>query len=236
MLQQKITLSIITGILILAGFGLFQEVQAVSTGTGAADPNGDFTLKSNVADTCGLTNENLYVSVENPTTDNYFDGPTVVEVKICDSDIADTTVSKGEPDVTVNGRILRMVQATDGNWYGYFAERSEAQTVDAISNPDFGTFCDGSSNLSDVSNNSVTFDDTVGIAVNGHMDGSVDGTNTISGNICSGTVLSLISNALLTFPMLNTDTNVIPGQIGISPDNWPVIQLYDFQLTENVAV
>ena len=39
--------------------------------------------------------------------------------------------AKGEPDVTVNGKILRMVQAVDGNWYGYFADRDQAQIADS---------------------------------------------------------------------------------------------------------
>ena len=50
-------------------------------------------------------------------------GPQVIEVVVIDSDINDTDEAKGEPDVTVNGKILRMVQGVDGNWYGYFADR-----------------------------------------------------------------------------------------------------------------
>ncbi len=68
-----------------------------------------------------------------------------------DSDINDTDEAKGEPDVTVNGKILRMVQAVDGNWYGYFADRIMAQIADSTSTPnsqvglDFGQFCSGTS-------------------------------------------------------------------------------------------
>jgi hypothetical protein len=70
---------------------------------------------------------------------------------VIDSDIKDTDEAKGEPDVTVNGKRLRMTQATDGNWYAYFADRLQAQTADqtvVTSGPaagaqglDFGTFC-----------------------------------------------------------------------------------------------
>ena len=67
-------------------------------------------------------NANLFVSAENSQFDNYMSGPQVIEVVVIDSDINDTDEAKGEPDVTVNGKILRMVQAVDGNWYGYFAE------------------------------------------------------------------------------------------------------------------
>jgi hypothetical protein len=34
--------------------------------------------------------------------------------------IDDTDQAKGEPDVTINVKILGMVQTADGNWYGYF--------------------------------------------------------------------------------------------------------------------
>jgi hypothetical protein len=67
-------------------------------------------------------NANLFVSAENSQFDNYMSGPQVIEVVVIDSDIDDTDEAKGEPDVTINGKILRMVQAVDGNWYGYFAD------------------------------------------------------------------------------------------------------------------
>jgi hypothetical protein len=63
-------------------------------------------------------------------------GPQVIEVVVIDSDINDTDQAKGEPDVTVNGKILRMAQAVDGNWYGYFAERRMAQIADSTAQSD----------------------------------------------------------------------------------------------------
>ena len=75
-------------------------------------------------------NANLFVSAENSQFDNYMSGPQVIEVVVIDSDINDTDEAKGEPDVTVNGKILRMVQAVDGNWYGYFADRTQASIAD----------------------------------------------------------------------------------------------------------
>ena len=69
-------------------------------------------------------NDNLFVSAENSQFDNYMSGPQVIEVVVIDSDINDTDELKGEPDVTVNGKTLRMVQTVDGNWYGYFADRN----------------------------------------------------------------------------------------------------------------
>ena len=76
-------------------------------------------------------NANLFVSAENSQFDNYMSGPQVIEVVVIDSDINDTDEAKGEPDVTVNGKILRMVQGVDGNWYGYFADETMADTADA---------------------------------------------------------------------------------------------------------
>ncbi|MGH1569227.1 MAG: hypothetical protein ACRBBZ_08675, partial [Nitrosopumilus sp.] len=60
-------------------------------------------------------NANLFVSAENSQFDNYMSGPQVIEVVVIDSDINDTDEAKGEPDITVNGKVLRMVQAVDGN-------------------------------------------------------------------------------------------------------------------------
>ena len=74
------------------------------------------------ADNASAQTTNLYVSADNPTFQNRMTGPQVVEVVIRDSDISDTGKGLGEPDVTVNGKDLRMIQAVDGNWYGYFAE------------------------------------------------------------------------------------------------------------------
>ena len=77
-------------------------------------------------------NANLFVSAENSQFDNYMSGPQVIEVVVIDSDINDTDEAKGEPDVTVNGKILRMVQAVDGNWYGYFADLTQASELQMV--------------------------------------------------------------------------------------------------------
>ena len=76
-------------------------------------------------------NANLFVSAENSQFDNYMAGAMVIEVVVIDSDISDTNEGKGEPDVTVQGKSLRMAQATDGNWYGYFANLQSANAADA---------------------------------------------------------------------------------------------------------
>ena len=58
---------------------------------------------------------NLFVSAENSFFENHFFGSMVVEVIIRDSDISSQDDVVGEPDVTLNGNKLRMVQASDGN-------------------------------------------------------------------------------------------------------------------------
>ena len=103
------------------------------------------------------SNANLFVSAENSQFDNYMVGSQVIEVVVIDPDIDDTDEGKGEPDVDVNSKKLRMTQAVDGNWYGYFSDRAQAQTADQTnvdnalfppgitipgSGLDFGTFCE----------------------------------------------------------------------------------------------
>ncbi len=62
-------------------------------------------------------NPNLFVSAENLIFGNYFAGAIVVEVVVNDPNLIDTDEEKGEPDVSINGKQLRMAQASDGRWY-----------------------------------------------------------------------------------------------------------------------
>ncbi|WP_010195406.1 beta strand repeat-containing protein, partial [Candidatus Nitrosarchaeum limnium] len=129
-------------------------------------------------------NANLFVSAENSQFNNYMSGPQVVEVVVIDSSINDTNEGKGEPDVKVNGKKLRMAQAVDGNWYGYFADNTQARTADqtTITAPggfglDFGQFCSQASLALHSSNNLGMFTDTVGVAIPVRSTGSSFGTN-----------------------------------------------------------
>ena len=133
-------------------------------------------------------NANLFVSAENSQFNNYMSGPQVIEVVVIDSDIKDTDKAKGEPDVTVNGKKLRMAQATDGNWYGYFADLTMALTADATTNStsggvgrglDFGQFC-SSASLALSNDGTALFSDTSGVAIpvrSNKTAGSVFGLN-----------------------------------------------------------
>ncbi|BDQ30147.1 beta strand repeat-containing protein [Nitrosopumilus zosterae] len=208
-------------------------------------------------------NANLFVSAENSQFDNYMSGPQVIEVVVIDSDINDTDEAKGEPDVTVNGKKLRMVQAVDGNWYGYFADRKQASIADftaigggtsAASVPagnglDFGTLCATGSRTDAAVGFSVA--ETVGIALpftgangggsNGTATGAAltlecGGANTASVN---GTI-NVVREAKDPNLTLAGDTN---GQIGLNSTNvdgfdhvWPFVQLYNLNPTGNVVV
>jgi len=77
------------------------------------------------------SNPNLSVSAESSAFNNYFSGAQVSRSSIIDPDIDETNEAKGEPDVTVNSNKLRMVQATDGKWYGYIADIDHALVADA---------------------------------------------------------------------------------------------------------
>ena len=191
-------------------------------------------------------NANLFVSAENSQFDNYMSGPQVIEVVVTDSDINETNEGKGEPDVTVNGKVLRMVQGVDGNWYGYFADRTMAITADSTAADgvteglQFGTFCNPDSGvvLGLTALDGVT--DTVGVAI---PDGAgEEGSVALANN----NVITTFCNAAPVAPELN---NVVreakapsdfpapdEGQIGIDVGAWPFIQLYPLNPTGNVVI
>ena len=197
-------------------------------------------------------NANLFVSAENSSFDNYMSGPQVIEVVVIDSDINDTDEAKGEPDVTVNGKDLRMVQAVDGNWYGYFADVKQAQIADSTAATpgvglDFGYFCNNESNLRDGNQpnaSSVTVTDTEGVAVPVQMSGSIamgsaDGAPIPSSATCSGGSSNVAQNVVRQSKTMNAEepsTDGIGGQIGLASPYWPFIQLYELSPGGNVVV
>ncbi|MBS3926344.1 MAG: hypothetical protein KGZ34_06620 [Nitrosarchaeum sp.] len=200
-------------------------------------------------------NANLFVSAENSQFNNYMSGPQVIEVVVIDSNISDTDEGKGEPDVRVNGKKLRMVQAVDGNWYGYFADRDMALIADSTSplageGLDFGEFCDRDFSFdidgATVLNPTVTFTDTVGIAFpdNDDVDG-IQGANPAV-PIASGECTDLTTAATAGGNNANVvresksinggSATVAAGQIGADDALWPFIQLYTLNPTGNVVV
>ncbi len=192
-------------------------------------------------------NANLFVSAENSQFNNYMSGPQVIEVVVIDSSINDTDQAKGEPDVTVNGKILRMVQAVDGNWYGYFADRQMAQTADATTTTDgqgldFGVFCKNTSNLASNSTsftNDLLVSDTVGVAIQGQVAGA--GTNGLAAitDACdtktNGSITDHFINVVREAKQPSAGF-VAPGQINVEKSVWPFIQLYNLNPTGNVVI
>jgi hypothetical protein len=177
-------------------------------------------------------NANLFVSAENSQFDNYMSGPQVIEVVVIDSDINDTDEAKGEPDVTVNGKVMRMVQAVDGNWYGYFADRVRATIADGTTTVpgqglDFGTVCTTEADITAAEGIiGVDLGDANGVAVN---------AVTCSGAFQDPPILNVLREA----KDLNTSLPAaagVGGQIGVTDASWPFIQLFTLNPTGNVVV
>lgn len=185
------------------------------------------------------SNPNLYVSAENPSTQNHFAGSMVIQVVVNDPNLLDTDQGKGEPDVTLNGKKLRMVQATDGQWYAYFANLDKAKKADQIYNGamegkglDFGVFC---SRNTDSSVLGTSFSDTEGVAVprKTGLSGYTNGDSSFSA--CTGSPSGDSINNVVRYPsFLNTNPAIPSGQIGLKQDAWPIIQLFSF--SNNVVI
>lgn len=179
------------------------------------------------------SNPNLFVSAENSQFDNHFSGSMVVEVVIRDPNLHDTDQGKGEPNVTLNGKSLRMVQATDGNWYAYFANVDKAKVADSTQSAtsgkglDFGVFCSRDTTSSVFG---ISLSETSGFAVprsNG-LTGFTNGNDSF--NQCTGAPTSStnLNNVVRNSQSINTNSNILSGQIGLDSDAWPLIQLFSF--------
>ena len=175
------------------------------------------------------SNPNLFVSAENSQFENHFSGSMVIEVVIIDSDISDTGQGKGEPDVTINGKSLRMVQATDGNWYAYFANVERAKEADSTvglagQGLDFGVFC---SRDTSASVPGISLSETDGFALPRSALGSTDGAASFTS--CTGSPSGVnLNNVVRNAKSINTNSAIPSGQIGLDPGAWPLIQLYSF--------
>ena len=175
------------------------------------------------------SNPNLFVSAENSKFNNHFSGSMVIEVVVNDLNLKDTDEGKGEPDVTINGKSLRMVQATDGNWYAYFANVDKAKEADStVGSPgeglDFGEFCSRDTASSVIG---ISLSETDGFAVPKPMTGSTNG-NTSFTECTSAPSGTNVNNVVRNAKSINTNPNVPPGQIGLDADAWPLIQLFSF--------
>lgn len=177
-------------------------------------------------------NPNLSISAENHHFENHFAGSMVVEVVIRDSGIGDTDEGKGEPDVTINGKILRMAQATDGNWYAYFANVERAKAADSTvvsagKGLDFGVFC-GRHTPSSVFGISLSDSDGFSVPSPSGLTGFSNGDNGFSD--CGGDPQGSDNhnNVVRKPKSINTNPGIAPGQIGLKPNAWPLVQLFSF--------
>jgi hypothetical protein len=182
-----------------------------------------------IIDAEASSNPNLFVSAENSQFNNYFSGSMVIEVVVIDPNLSDTDEGKGEPDVTINGKSLRMVQATDGSWYAYFANVDKAQEADSTVGKDgegldFGVFCSRDTSSSVIG---ISLSETDGFAIPRFTSDSTDGTSTFTS--CTGSPSGANwNNVVRNAKSINTNSNVPSGQIGLDTNAWPLIQLYSF--------
>jgi hypothetical protein len=119
----------------------------------------------------------------------------VVEVVVNDPNLKDTDEAESEPDVTVNGKDLRMAQATDGNWYAYIADLQNAQAADNLpqavgTSLDYGFGCTAASATTITG---VTFSDTEGVffprTITGGGTGTLGACTAITGAVLANNVV-----------------------------------------------
>lgn len=201
------------------------------------------------------SNNDLFVSAENSGRQNYMSGPQVIEVIVTNPNLKDTDEANGEPTVTVGGDELRMVQGTDGQWYGYFADLTQAVRADAttenratggLAGLDFGTFCGKESTVFSASGTIALFSETEGVAVAQPITEGVNGTdaqtdipNCSSVLPASGTLSGTAhENVVREAEDINTNPNADGiGQINLASDQfWPFIQLYNLNPTGSFDV
>ena len=171
----------------------------------------------------------MSVSAADEAFGNTFAGSMVVEVAVRDPAIRSIGEPAGEPSVMVDGEPLRMVQGADGSWYAYFADMRAALAADAAAagaagrGMDFGVFCAPSTG-EDVLGASFEYADAVAVArsVAGGTNGN-DGPPVECAEPIGGEVLN---NVVRRAPRVSGADGPSPGQIGIDPAAWPVVQLY----------
>src|SRR2546427_2501492 len=193
-----------------------------------------FAMPNALPQAHAATNANLFVSAENSQFQNYFAGPQVIQVIVSDPDINRLDQAYGEPTVTVNGKKLRMAQATDGNWYAYFADRNQAIAADkTVGSPgkglDFGQFCSSTSTFSPKAG--VDYTETKGFTVaQAGVPSAVDKpASPAAFGVCTTGpgAGGLLEHVVRESKSLNTNGLGFAAS-GTYTSVWPVIQLYDF--------
>ncbi len=168
-------------------------------------------------------------------------GAQIIKVVVNDADLKDTDEVETEPDVIVNGQKLRMVQETDGNWYGYLADRASALITDSgVVVPgtglDFGLGCTSISAVVGVGLGSGSFSATEGVFIPDAR-GFVGDTSSGLLETCVGGASTGLLNSVITNAQTPSGPALVPiGQIGIDLVAWPFIQLYSFNSDDGVMI
>src|SRR5579885_609542 len=223
---------------------ILRKVTSLSLLTILLTSTAAFVLPNAMPQAHAASNPNLFVSAENSQWNNYFAGPQVIQVVVADPDINRLDQAYGEPVVTVNGKRLRMAQATDGNWYAYFADRNQAiaasNTQLGISGKglNFGGFCSPTSSLGGALGG-LSFSDTKGFTIarggfgsTNHTAGSPITTSNLG--TCTDTAGTLTTGQMEHVVRQNKTLNGNPSGFASNKamteygQIWPVIQLYDF--------
>jgi hypothetical protein len=155
----------------------------------------------------------LYVSAENALFDNTFGGVQIVEVIVSGTQ-DETDEEQGEPVVKVDEHQLRMAQAVDGNWYGYFGDQTALEAVEtgllAAQGIYFG-------------------EDATPTIAKGDFNEAKNVLSRSAGGLTSIQNAPSLS-AWNSTGVDNMVANADVGQIGIAASSWPVIQLYDLSI------
>ena len=182
---------------------------------------------------------NLFVSAENSLFDNSFAGPMVIEVVINDPDLKEIDEGESEPDVTVNGQDLRMSQATDGNWYAYFAAEDMARAADSFvavpgTSLDFGVGCtaDSASTLG-----LISYSDTDGVFFGTGVD-DADSRGGFGACTAFNATQADFMNVVRENKTVSNPTGAPgdTGQIGLAQNEFPQIQAFSFAVDGTVEV
>ncbi len=212
------------------------------------------------------SNPHLFVSGEGHNSLNEIGPGNVIEIVVIDPLISDTDQGKGEPNVSLNGKKVRMAQATDGAWYAYVADRVSMQNMDAVLGNTNGTaqalglglnvgqFCLNSASTP----LGIDLSATTGYAVpryfaagaGGATSNGTDGTTALVACQAAAKPLTAISgsanpnpgdkimNVIRENETLNSGVTATgPGQIKFRDTNfWPFIQLFDVAENSNMNI
>ncbi|MAR14117.1 MAG: hypothetical protein CL717_00050, partial [Chloroflexi bacterium] len=164
----------------------------------------------------------LYVSAENALFGNTFGGAQIVEVVVIDPQRQRTDIAAGEPVIRVDNHVLRMAQAADGNWYGYFGDKTAVKKADSTDNNlDFGT----TTAPGVVSNSSGA------VFINGALDGHGGGVVNAAPTLLSNHTLTSSLNGQIGLVVSGNEFmgDATPVALGAT-NEWPFIQTYDFTI------